>query len=111
MGRHGVFDGVELPKGVMEIIRAVCADYYRRAREIKNQTKPDYVLDCYKDLNDKIDEALEEIEPNLRQDFLHDIVTHTGWHSSRAGLYGSIKWYYKRKNHCIQVIAKNLHLV
>ena len=111
MGRNGVFSEIEIPKAVKEIVRAVCADYYRRAREIKDQTKAKDIIEAYKDLNAKIDDGLSFADECLRKDFLSDIVNHTGWHKSRAGLYGSIKWYYRTKNECIQRIAKNLHLV
>lgn len=111
MARTSIFSNIDIPQGVMEIVRAVCADYWRRAREIKDKTKSEEILECYIDLNDKIDRGLADVEQVVRQDFLADIVNHRGWSTSRASIYGTKKWYYKRKKHVIVMIAKNLHLI
>ena len=101
----------ELPTGVVEIVKKLCADYDRRARAIKYESVTGAVLERYVELNAAIDKALEELEVGIRQEMLEDIHRGRGYDFSMVSSYLSKNTYYQRKKRMIWEIAKDLSLI
>ncbi len=101
----------ELPTSVVEIVKTLCADYFRRERAIRYGNVTGAVLDRYIELNANIDMALETIEVGIRMDILRDIQFRRGYDFSPASVCISKNTYYTRKKKLIYDIAKRLSLI
>ena len=111
MARRRVYLAHEVPKGVVDMVRMICADYDRRARELERGVLSDNVGCEYVRLNDAVESALESIDPNLRQDFLSDIGYRRGYDFAQVSPYLAKNTYYARKRKFIYDVAKSLFLV
>ena len=111
MARMKVFDQYKLPKTVVRIVRAQCADYERREQAIRNTVLLPEIEDSYKRTNAIIRDALMPCEEQLRKDILNDIADCRGYDKSRTALTISYHAYYRRKMKAIFDIAKKLHLI
>lgn len=111
MSRPKKYCQYELPTSVVEIVKTLCADYFRRERAIKYGNVTGAVLDRYIELNANIDTALEDIEIGIRMDMLRDIQCRRGYDFSPASYCISKNTYYCRKKKLIYDIAKGLALV
>lgn len=110
MGRHREGFEWDIPHGVVEIVRAVCADYKRREHMIKFSSITGEVLAEYMRLNAIIDEALTSAEAGIRGSLLADIGRGRGYDYSPASPYIAKNTYYSRKRRIIHDIAQKMNL-
>lgn len=111
MGRYKVYVEWDVPKGVVNIVRSICADYARRKSEIARGELSKEVLDKYAALNAVVDSALDEIEVGIREEMLVDIAHGRGYDVSAASLRVSKCAYYRRKRKAVHDIAYGLTLI
>ncbi len=116
MGKTKIYQAHELPRTVVDIVRAVCADYKRREKFIKlhdqgNEVTELISLDMCKFLNEIVDESLNPIEPTLRPMVLEDICEKRGYEHSPAASIISKNGYYKRKRKFLYDIAAAMSLI
>ena len=118
MPKTKIYQAYELPRTVVDIVRAVCADYPRRATVIKKIEQKECediyklaVLHTYKNLNEIVDEALEPIEEVLRKIVLEDICEKRGYEHSPAMVMISKNAYYMRKRKFLYDIASRMSLI
>lgn len=111
MGRHKYFDDFELPKSVVEIVRANCADYNRRAYELRKSELRGETRETYINLNAIVDKALDSVEDAMRNDILNDIIGRKGYFSSEAQGMICRDWYYRRKRKAMCDIARGMNLI
>ncbi len=98
----------------MELVKALCADYPRRKRLIdcKFRTKTtEEDVQRLKEINEKIDKALECVDEGLREYILYDIANGNGYNKSMASPYIRKDSYYAQKNKAILQIALLFHFV
>ena len=117
MARKKLYYRYEIPTSIVSIGKAICADYDRRERvisraasETNEVSSSDPVIDRLSELNAIVDEALVEIEEELRRIMLDDILTGRGYEFSQATTIVSRGAYYRRKRKLIYDIAKGLRL-
>lgn len=116
MARKKLYYRYEIPTSIVSIVKAICADYDRRERVISrtacnpDKVSSDPVIDRLSELNAIVDEALVEIEEELRRIMLDDILTGRGYEFSQATTIVSRGAYYRRKRKLIYDIAKGLRL-
>lgn len=102
----------DINDGIVDIVKAVCADYDRRKRAIHYSLLTDEVRQEYIRLNDAIDKALEEnIEEGVRGYIFTDIQLGRGYDFSPASPYYAKNTYYQRKRKIIHDIAAILKLI
>ena len=101
----------EIPTNIVLIVKSICADYERRAKVIALAKADGAVIEKYKELNDAIDKALEDVEPGIRKSLLKDFVEHLGYDRSGATFILSKNAYYRRKRKMIRDIAHYLNLI
>lgn len=97
-----------IPKGVEKMVIAICADYQRRAKVIKEGGASYRVLMEYKFLNYRVLDATAEIVglPNA-QSFIHDIGAQIGY--GRTSLYHMSEVTYKSRKEEVKInIARRL---
>ncbi len=111
MGRHRENFEWEVPAGVVEIVRAICADYRRREHMIKFSSISGDTLAEYIRLNEIVDSAIGNAEKGIRGSLLADIVRGKGYDSSMASPYLAKNTYYARKRKIVYDIAVQLRLV
>lgn len=100
-----------IPEAVGHAVRAMCADYDRRAKEIARGVLPPTVLGHYMVLNAAIDEALASCcEEGIRDEMRHDIGACVG-HRFTQLYYISTNTYKDRKRKSKIAIAKALYLL
>lgn len=111
MSRPKVYDFAPLPKKVTAIVRAVCADYDRRARALRGNTIDEAVRANYCRLNTVVDLALAAVEePMIRAEILRDMIAGRGYERSRARPYLCDRAYYRRRRMVLFGVAKRLDL-
>ena len=112
MSRAKLYKNNNVPKSVVNIVAAICRDYYRRDWIIKTQSqgKNIILIQKYIELNSVIDKALSEIEPGISQNILNDIISGRGYQYSEAKCL-SKDAYYRRRRKLIYDIAKALSLL
>ncbi|MFA5562538.1 MAG: hypothetical protein WDA00_07875 [Eubacteriales bacterium] len=69
----------KLPLSVDRLVRALCADYERRARELLRGKLPPEQLAFFSELNDGIDRALTGCDVGVRQILREDIALGRGF--------------------------------
>ena len=118
MPKTKIYQAYELPRTVVDLVRAVCADYPRRVQYIKKLEKKECEDICELDtlhmcqkLNKIVDEALEPIEETLRGILLEDICEKRGYEHSPAANIISKNAYYMRKRKFLFDIAFRLSLI
>lgn len=112
MARPRLYRKWNVPENVVDIVKAVCADYDRRKRAIRASLLTAEVSEEYIRLNNAIDSSLDEnIEEALREYILTDIQLNRGYESSPASPYYAKNTYYQRKRKVIHDIAKSLYLI
>jgi len=111
MARTKKYFNYELPKGVVEIVKAVCADYVRRDRALRWDELTDGVRFEYLRLNGAIEGALGIIDASVRLDMLADIAIGRGYEFSLCSPFFAKNTYYQRKRQIVHDIAINLRLI
>lgn len=101
----------EIPTSVVEIVKAICADYDRRERVIKFGSVTGATLERYVELNGAVNDALQDIEVGLRSTILKDIQQGRGYYFSAAQDLICKSGYYNRKRKLIYDIAISLSLL
>ena len=100
-----------LPSNVELAVRAMCADYDRRALEIERGKLSPEVIGHYMILNAVIDRALAECcEADLTNQMRRDIGENIG-HRNTQLYFLSAAAYKLRKRKSKHAIAKALHLI
>ena len=97
-----------LPKTVLDVVCAVCADYDRR-RQIKSTDVT--ILTRCSELNDIIDQALLVVDTGLRLIILNDVKYNSGYKHSTASTMCSPKYYYKEKRLFVKKVAQGMFLI
>ena len=106
-----MYDETLIPKGIDEIIKALCADYTRRALVMECKDAPFNVIMEYRFLNYRIMNAAIEIAgPRDARCFIKDIGNEIGYSSSDLWLLSETE-YKNRKLRIKQNIAKRLSLI
>lgn len=106
-----MYDEAVMPEGVEEIIRALCADYTRRALTIECRSAPFNVIMEYRFLNYRIMNAAIEIAgPRDARCFIKDIGESTGYAESDLYLLSETS-YKQRKSEVKYNIARRLSLM
>ena len=103
-----------ITKTVMGLVEALCADYPRRRRlaDYLSYTKGnDADLAHLRGINEKIDEALNEVDEGLRGYMLSDIANRNGYGRSMASPFIRKDSYYAQKNKAILKMAMLFHFV
>lgn len=111
MARQKMYYKWDIPTSIVEIVKAICADYERRERAIKFGNVTGDVLMRYIELNNVINNALQEVEVGIRTELLRDIQNRRGHEHSAAALMIAKNTYYNRKRKLIYDIAKDLSLL
>ncbi len=100
-----------LPPTVERAVRAMCADYDRRAAEIRRGKLSPTVLGHYLILNGKIDEAIASCcEAGICEEMRRDIGNGTG-HRFTQLYFLAPKTYKERKRESKHAVAKVLGLI
>ncbi len=106
-----MYDEAVMPEGLEEIVRALCADYTRRALVIECRSAPFNVIMEYRFLNYRImNAALEIAGPRDARGFIKDIGEEIGYAATDLWLL-SEKEYKHRKTEVKQNIARRLSLI
>ena len=106
-----MYDEVLMPEGVENIIKALCADYTRRALVMECKSAPFNVIMEYRFLNYRIMNAAIEIAgPRDARGFIKDIGEETGYSASDLWLLSETE-YKKRKVEIKYNIARRLSLI
>jgi hypothetical protein len=100
-----------MPRTIVEIVQAVCADYDRREAAIKYSAISGPVLKTYVDMNAAIEKALTCVEAGIRYELLYDIGRRTGYDVSTLADRMAKGTYYQRKGQVISAIARALALI
>jgi hypothetical protein len=103
-----------ISKSVMILVSGYCADYPRRKRiaECKFRTiTTDDEVSKFREINEKIDNALMVVDEGLRAFILADIANGNGYDRSMASPYMHRDAYYKQKNEAILNIALAMNLI
>lgn len=111
MARQRLYYKYEIPPLVVEIVKALCADYDRRERAIRYAAITGAVLARYVELNGAIDAALADLDPELRRGMLEDISLGRGYNLSMISPYLAKNTYYYKKRKLIHDIALQLALL
>lgn len=111
MARQKMYFKWDMPTSIVEIVKAICADYARRERVIKFGTATGSILERYVELNGAINTALQDIEVGLRDTILKDIQQGRGYYFSAAQELICKSGYYNRKRKLIYDIAVSLSLL
>ena len=111
MARQKMYFKWDMPTSIVEIVKAICADYDRRERAIKFGNVAGDVLMKYVELNNVINNALQAVEVGIRTELLRDIQNRRGYEHSAAALIIAKNTYYNRKKKLIYDIAKDLRLL
>lgn len=111
MPRPRVYLKWGIPKTVVVVVIAICADYDRRTKAMQLHTVTDAVADHYSELNNVIDRALAEVEPGMRPMLLADLQQGKGYDKSMASPIIGKNGYYNRKRKVIHDIAVGLNLI
>lgn len=101
----------EIPASVVNIVKALVADYDRRSRAINRASQLCAAIATYTELNAVIDEALCGIEEGIRSELLEDIKRGRGYDASATSSFIAKNTYYQRKRKLIYDIAKGLSLI
>lgn len=109
MARPKVYDNFCLPRGVVAIVKDICADYTRRKAALSGDL-PDNIRETYTRLNKAVEDALEEIEKGIRSAILSDVANGRGYDVSEATFYLAKNTYYRRKRKLIHDVAVALSL-
>ncbi len=97
---------------VVDIVKAVCADYSRRSRALLYSLLDDTIRREYLRLNSAIDKALEDnVEEGVRGYIFSDIQLGRGYDFSLASPFYAKNTYYQRKRKIIHDIAAALNLI
>ena len=110
-GRPKQFYKNEIPREIIKVVRAQCADYNRKKIAIKSGTLTDEIKRCYEATNEAINEALLDIEESCRGEFLIDIAENRGYYRSQINWMLSEGAYYRRKAKAVYDIAHRLYLI
>lgn len=98
--------------GVVDIVKAVCADYERRKRALLYSLLDETIRREYLRLNSAIEKALvENVEEGVRGYIFSDIQLGRGYDFSPASPYYAKNTYYQRKRKIIHDIAATLNLI
>lgn len=103
-----------ITKTVLDVVSKLAADYPRRRRLaecVARRHLTDAQLDNLKQVNAKIDTALEHVEEGIRDYLLSDIASGNGYERSMASCFISRTSYYAKKNAVILEIARAFYLV
>lgn len=111
MSKGKIYPKRDIPDSVADIVKAICADYDRREKDIAKGSIKCETKKLYKYLNGIIDMALEEIEIGIRRSILDDISGKRGYDRSAINYSLSKNAYYRRKRKLIYDIAKSLKLL
>lgn len=111
MARPVVFEKHDMPKAVVIIVKAICADYKRRCCILRNRKTPEEIKERCVEFNKAVEKALTEVEEGIRKDLINDIATNRGYERSEIQYFISKEAYYNRKNKIIWDIAKELRLL
>ena len=111
MPRTRVYWKWGIPKTVVVVVIAICADYDRRTKAMQLNTVPYEVARHYADLNEVIDNALADVEPGMRSLLLADLQQGKGYDKSMASPIIGKNGYYNRKRKVIHDIAVGLRLI
>lgn len=109
MGRN--YQDYHVPKGVVNIVRAVCCDYYRRRMMISQREVQGAVLNEYTRLNGAIDGALVSIEEVLRDAILSNVTDGVGYDKSFAACIICKNSFYNRRNKFVHDVAVALNFM
>ena len=111
MARTKKYFNYEIPKGIVEIVKAICADYVRRDRALRWDELNDGVRFEYLRLNGAIEGALGIIDTSSRLDMIGDIAQGRGYEFSPCSPFLAKNTYYQRKRQIVHDIAVNLGLL
>ena len=101
----------KLPETVERAVRAMCADYDRRAHEIRRGALAPEVLGHYMMLNAAIDNAIATCcEESIREEMRNDIGNGVG-HRFTKLYFLAPATYKSRKRKSKRAIARALHLL
>ena len=111
MSKPRVYYRWQIPTSVVEIVRAVCADYDRRRVALRRDDLPDGVRDMYAKLNKAVEDALADVEEGIKAHILNDIGKRRGYDYSSAMPYLAKNTYYHRKHKVVHDVAVALALI
>ena len=112
MPRAKIYDDTPMPRGVVMIAKAICADYDRRAKALSTGIKDRRVREAYERMNGWVDEALDTIEePAIRAELLRDMVARRGYDRSRVQWCICANSYYARRRKVLYLVAKSASLI
>lgn len=100
-----------IPRSVVLIVIAICADYDRRKNAIENEDVSGRVLSEFERFNNVIDRALEDVEPGLRRIMLNDVANRKGYGNTLSSPFLAKNTYYNRKRKLVHDIAAGLGLI
>lgn len=109
--RRKQYGNFEVPSGVARMVNAICADYYRRDREIRDGNIKEGVARRYVEFNVAIDNALCDIEEGIRFEILRDISENRGYLKSSVQSIISKNGYYNRRRKLVRDVALALDLI
>lgn len=111
MARRRIYYKWGIPKSVVVVVVALCADYDRRAKAISIEQSGDPVVKRFMEINQVIDNAFADVEQGIRAQLLADLQQGRGYDSSMAAPFIGKNGYYNRKRKVIHDIAVGLRLI
>ena len=111
MPRQRIYFKWGIPKTVVTVVVALCADYDRRKKAIELESLSAPVAERYAELNGIIDAALADVEQGIRALILKDLQQGKGYDASMASPFIGKNGYYNRKRKVIHDIAVGLHFI
>ena len=101
----------EIPTNVVNIVKAICADYDRRIQLLKSDNIDSGCRAEFLYINKAMESALEDVEIGIRKIMLCDIQHNRGYEHSLSSAFIAKNTYYARKRKLIYDIAKNMKLI
>lgn len=111
MGNVKIYGEYSMPQTVINLVKAICADYERRKKAITCGKVDGFVLRQYVDFNNAIDKILQNVDLGLRVDLMRDLANGSGYNFSQASPYMAKNTYYRYKKKFLYELAVELHLM
>ena len=107
---EGIYTG-KLPRELSREVSMICADYARRAEEIRRGRLRRQVLSNYARINAAVDGALRGEDERLIRAMRRDIGYGAGYIRCESKAWMSSGMFYRRKRWCKREIAERLSLI
>ena len=111
MGNVKIYGDYVMPQTVINLVKAICADYERRKKALNFGKVEGLILQRYTELNAAVDKILQNVDLGLRSDLMRDLASGSGYNFSQANPYMAKNTYYRYKKKFLYELAIELRLL